>query len=64
MSGVSMYAEPAEYADGQVHIGAGEDDHGEFRVVLIVGKCGVDLTTDECRQVQWALLDAMEVSDA
>lgn len=61
---VSMYAEPAEYADGQVHIGAGEDDHGEFRVVLIVGKCGVELTTDECRQVQWALLDAMEVSDA
>ena len=59
-----MYVEPAEYADGQVHIGAGEDDNGEFRVVLIVGTCGVELTTDECREVQWALLDAAEVSDA
>lgn len=61
---VSMYVEPGEYADGQVHIGAGEDDNGEFRVVLIVGTCGVELTTDECREVQWALLDAAEVSDA
>lgn len=59
-----MYVEPGEYADGQVHIGAGEDDNGEFRVVLIVGTCGVELTTDECREVQWALLDAAEVSDA
>lgn len=60
---VSMYAEPGRYADGQVHVGAGEDDEGNFRVVLIVGTCGVELTEAQCREVQLALLDAGEASD-